>query len=136
MSAPDNIHESSRYNILTAEIEHETNTFCVLPTTLDNFRRYQYIDNPQDIKLQRQGTKTSLGAAFEAAELFAWNITASLCAVANPTGKVTDETFEHLCCKLLEPCHTQKFDGILLNLHGAMVTGICWRYGFMIMAES
>jgi microcystin degradation protein MlrC len=114
---------STQKKVLTAELEHETNTFCVIPTTLENFKSYQYIDNAADIEFKRRGTKSSLGASFEAAEAFNWKLYPTICAVANPTGKVTSDAFETICDTMLAPLKAESFDGILLYLHGAMVTG-------------
>lgn len=114
---------TKKFRVLTAELEHETNTFCVIPTSLQNFRNYQFIDTSAEIELKRRGTKSSLGASFEAADQFRWELVPSLCAVANPTGKVTSEAFEQICEIMFAPLKAQLFDGLLLFLHGAMVTG-------------
>jgi microcystin degradation protein MlrC len=125
MSGAATDSDSRKFRVLTAELEHETNTFCVIPTTLDNFKKYQYIDNAHDIEVQRRGTKSSLGAGFEAADKYGWTLTPTICAVANPTGKVTSDAFETICDIMLAPlkAQPQEFNGILLFLHGAMVTG-------------
>jgi microcystin degradation protein MlrC len=42
---------------------------------------------------------------------------------ATPSGLIKDEAFRHLLTQLLKPLDTQEpFDGILLHLHGSMVT--------------
>ncbi|MER8412998.1 M81 family metallopeptidase [Mesorhizobium sp. M1342] len=103
------------YRILTGEIDTETNTFSKVPTTLKNFELLL----GDEIPPARRGTRTALGAAFEAAEKFGWTLSHPLAAVATPSGTVTNETFEQLCTWLLggaEGCQ-----GALLNLMGAMV---------------
>ncbi|MEI9425748.1 M81 family metallopeptidase [Mesorhizobium sp. Cs1299R1N1] len=106
------------YRILTGEIEHEANTFSKVPTTLEHFRARGLLLG-DEIPPARRGTRTALGAAFEAAEKFGWTLSHPLAASATPGGTVTNETFEQLCAWFLaggEGC-----DGALINLHGAMV---------------
>ncbi|RWL81970.1 MAG: hypothetical protein EOR67_28135 [Mesorhizobium sp.] len=59
------------YRILIGEIEHEANTFSKVPTTLERFRAGTLLLN-DEIPPARRGTRTALGAAFEAAEKFGW----------------------------------------------------------------
>lgn len=115
--------------VLTAEFSHETNTFSVLPTTLESFESQVYICDASQIEMQRRGTRTTLGATYEAADLYNWNLTNTVCATSNPSGKVTNEIWEHIVGLILEPLldknggrGRRSFDGIFLHLHGAMVT--------------
>ncbi|UVK50471.1 M81 family metallopeptidase [Mesorhizobium sp. AR02] len=110
------------YRILTGEIEHEANTFSMVPTTLENFRSGALLLG-EEIPPARRGTRTALGATFEAAEKFGWTLSHPLVASANPGGTVTKETFDQLCAWFLGG--GQGCDGALINLHGAMVAEGC-----------
>lgn len=111
------------FKVLTAEWCHETNTFSKVPTTLANFQAQYCLLTPQEIASQRLGTKTVIGATYEAAEKHGWALTTTLCASANPTGAVTSDTFTTLSTHILQPMlDGERFDGILLHLHGAMVS--------------
>lgn len=111
-----------KFKVLTGEFCHETNTFSIVPTKIENFHRQSYIHSSHKILQSRKDTRTSIGATIEAADLYGWTLEASLIATATPTGRITNETFEDLVGKLLEKLTTDVFDGILLHLHGAMVT--------------
>ena len=67
--------------VLVAEFMHETNTFSVQLTDEQAFRNSSYyIDD--DIRPAFEGTRTSLGAAFEAARRFDWQVVHPLAASA------------------------------------------------------
>ncbi len=104
--------------ILTGEIAHETNTFSIVPTTLDSFRAGTWLRDNEGAA-GRIGTRTALGASFEAAAKYGWQLRHPIAASANPSGTVTDEAFEHLAAALLAAA--DGIDGALLHLHGAMV---------------
>ncbi len=108
------------YRVLTGEIAHETNTFSIVPTTLENFRRRVFL-TANEIPAQRRGTRSEFGATFEAADTFGWTLIHPLAASANPSGMVTSEAFETLAGLLLAGA-AGGIDGALLHLHGAMVT--------------
>ncbi|MES0101724.1 M81 family metallopeptidase [Mesorhizobium sp. M0019] len=110
------------YRILTGEIEHEANTFSKVPTTLEHFR-FGALLLGDEIPPARRGTRTAVGAAFEAAEKFGWTLSHPLVASATPGGMVTKETFEQLCAWFL--AGAEGCDGALINLHGAMVAVGC-----------
>jgi microcystin degradation protein MlrC len=108
-----------RRRVLVAEFMHETNTFSVQLTDEDAFRNSSfYLD--QEIRPAFEGTRTSLGAAFEAAAKFDWDAAHPLATSANPSGRVTDECFETMSSRILDRCVGT--DGILLHLHGSMST--------------
>ncbi|CDX24837.1 conserved hypothetical protein [Mesorhizobium plurifarium] len=106
------------YRILTGEIEHEANTFSKVPTTLEHFRARALLLG-EEIPAARRGTRTALGAVFDAANRFDWTLSYPLAASATPGGTVTGETFEQLCAWFL--AGAEGCDGALINLHGAMV---------------
>jgi len=108
-----------RRRVLVAEFMHETNTFSVQLTDEQAFRNSSYyLDN--EIPQAFRGTRTSMGAAFEAADKFGWDVAHPLVASANPSGRVTDDCFEALAKRILDAC--DGVEGVLLHLHGSMST--------------
>ncbi|MGO4571111.1 M81 family metallopeptidase [Microvirga sp. 2TAF3] len=105
--------------VLVAEFMHETNTFSVQPTDEDAFRNSSYY-LANEIPSALRGTRTSFGAAFEAAEKFGWEVVHPIAASANPSGRVTDGCFDAISKRILDVC--DGVDGILLHLHGSMST--------------
>ena len=105
--------------VLVAEFMHETNTFSVQETGESAFRNSSYyLDN--DIPGAFVGTRTSMGAAFEVAEQFNWNLVHPIATSANPSGRVTDAFFDAVSERILNAC--EGLDGIMLHLHGSMST--------------
>lgn len=110
------------YRVLTGEIKHETNTFSVLPTTLDSYRaRYLYYGD--EVPPQMRGTATELAGIFDASDRFGWRLVHPIAANATPSGPLTAETWQALRDTLLTAAERKgPFDGVVLSLHGAMVT--------------
>jgi microcystin degradation protein MlrC len=105
--------------VLTAEFMHETNTFSVQLTDETTFRNAGVLLGDA-IPPAFRGTRTAIGAAFEAADRFGWDLVHPLTAHANPSGRVTDAAFELFSGTILDAC--DGVDGVLLHLHGAMAT--------------
>src|SRR5271166_4038398 len=61
------------FQVLTGEIAHETNTFSIVPTTLESFRRRTYLTD-NEIPATRRGTHTEFGATFETADKYGWTL--------------------------------------------------------------
>lgn len=97
---------------------HETNTYSPRSTTLDDFARFE-LDIGQSITDRHAGTRTVMGGFLE---LDGIALTPVFSAGAWPAGPVTAETADQLLGLLqtrLEAAGT--LDGVLVNLHGAMV---------------
>jgi microcystin degradation protein MlrC len=107
--------------ILSAEISHETNTFSILPTTLDLYKARRYYRR-EEIAKALSGTKTEMGAHLDAARKYRWELVQPIAAAATPGGKTPSGDWAHLSGAVLEACQEGPFDGVLLSLHGAMVT--------------
>ncbi len=107
--------------VLIAGFMHETNTFSQLPTTLDSYKaRTLYYGDEVTTKMRR--TKTEIAAFIDACERFDWQGVFPVYANATPSGKVTEDVFEHISNVILGSISDQgPFDGICLALHGAMV---------------
>src|ERR1700716_4636902 len=101
---------------------HETNTFSVQKTDMALWRRRAF-HRGNEIPAAFRGTRSALGATFEAADKFGWTLVHPVSANPNPSGIVTDEAFERITAMLLDAVDTKgPIDGVLLHLHGAMVS--------------
>ena len=107
------------FRVLTGGVSHETNTFSKVPTDLESFRRGTLLTS-NEIPGARRGTRSALGATFEAAEKFGWTLVHPVVASANPSGYVTNAAYEKLVGMLIDAA--DGIDGALLHLHGAMVS--------------
>lgn len=111
------------FKILSAEISHETNTFNIRPTGLQNFRDCYLLDGPQAIAA-RGDSNTELAGLLDTGSDHGWDITHVKSAAAGPGGPVTSEAFDAVTASLIAAAYAQ-WDGIFLILHGAMVTDFC-----------
>ena len=107
--------------ILSAEISHETNTFSILPTILALYKARRYYRG-EEIAKAFSGTKTEMGGHLDAAKKYGWELVQPIAAAATPGGKTPAEDWARLSGAVLEACQEGPFDGVLLSLHGAMVT--------------
>ena len=109
------------FRILSAEISHETNTFNIYPTDIQDFQDRYLLDGPSAVA-SRGDSNTELAGVLDVARGHGWEITHTISAAAGPGGRVTDDAFDHLCAPLLAGAAQGNWDGVLLILHGAMVT--------------
>jgi microcystin degradation protein MlrC len=108
--------------VLAARFMHETNTFSRVKTDMAAFRRRDFHLGNQ-IPAAYRGTRSAFGATFEAADTFGWTLIHPVSASANPSGLVTDDAFDTVADMVLRAASEQApIDGVLLHLHGAMVT--------------
>ncbi|HWB48754.1 MAG TPA: M81 family metallopeptidase [Stellaceae bacterium] len=108
--------------VLTGRFMHETNTFSVVKTDMTLWRRRDF-HTENEIPAVFRGTRSALGATFEAADKYGWTLIHPISANANPSGTVTDEAFETIGGMIVGAAERQgPIDGVLLHLHGAMVT--------------
>jgi microcystin degradation protein MlrC len=109
------------FTVLSAQIAHETNTFSLKPTTLDDFRsRALYFDD--QVRAALTNTNTEIGAHIEAAERYGWNLVQPIACSATPSGKTDSDTWRLIKDRLLDVAGSLLVDGVVLALHGAMVT--------------
>ncbi|MES0133180.1 M81 family metallopeptidase [Mesorhizobium sp. M0029] len=111
------------FNVLTAEFGHETNTFNKNSTDYDAFFKY-FVYFGDDAITKRGHVNTELAGFCDCAREYGWKQTHVLSANAQPAGVVTRDAFDRLGGAIIEAAggHNQRPDGILLALHGAMVT--------------
>src|SRR6516165_8214643 len=108
--------------VLIARIMHETNTFSRVKTDMALMRRRDFhLEN--EIPQGFRGTRSALGASFEAADKHGWSLVHPVSANPNPSGIVTDDAFETIVGMIVAAVDAKgPIDGALLHLHGAMVT--------------
>ncbi|MFN0114253.1 MAG: M81 family metallopeptidase [Paracoccaceae bacterium] len=112
------------FSALTAEFAHESNTFSIRPTGLAEFRAHYVLFGAAAIGVR--GThNTELAGFLDVGSKSGWRIDHILSAGAGPGGRVTREAFEALAGPIVGAAATGRHDGILLALHGAMVTDFC-----------
>ena len=114
------------YRVMSAELAHETNTFCVLPTTLADFVERNWLLGEEALAA-RGNLNTPLAGFVDVARTEGWSLSHVLSADAPPAGRVSDEAFEAMSTALLTAWSAcveagQPFDGVLLGLHGAMAS--------------
>jgi microcystin degradation protein MlrC len=109
--------------LLAAMFKHETNTFSPVPTPLERFFGYRpgMLAGPAAVTAHR-GTGSGLGGFIEVADAAGAELEVAVAAEANPSGHVEDDAFERIAAPILEAVSRGGWDGILLDLHGAMVT--------------
>lgn len=98
---------------------HETNVFSPVPTVWESFsRRYR-----QDELIDAfAGTRTVVGGFLDGASALGWEVVPVFGAYATPSGIVTEEALSALRAALQkELAAVGPVDGVLLELHGAMV---------------
>jgi microcystin degradation protein MlrC len=107
--------------IAIAGFMHESNTFAPLPTDLQRFRDASLTYGDAVIPIW-QDAHHEVGGFIEGAARFGYELVPIAMAWATPAGPVTDEFFDHFTEALATGCKLARADGVLLALHGAMVT--------------
>lgn len=105
--------------LVVASFKHETNTFSPVPTDAARFAQRAYHFGPSVPEAFR-GTRTGLGAFLELAAQSGAEVMTPVAAEAAPSGKVHRDVFERVVDALCEAV-ASGCDGVLLDLHGAMV---------------
>jgi len=102
--------------ILIARLNHETNTFSPVPTTLADFAPLYGEDALRD----QRHARTAMAAMIQAAQdIPGVTLVTPVCAMANPSGTVAASAYTDLCQSILD--QVPSCDAIMLDLHGALV---------------
>jgi len=102
--------------ILIARLNHETNTFSPVPTTLADFSPLYGEDALRD----QCHARTAMAAMIQAAQdIPDATLVTPVCAMANPSGTVAASAYTDLCQSILD--QVPGCDAIMLDLHGALV---------------
>jgi len=105
--------------IAIAAFMHESNTFASLPTRPSDFA----VHEPGDLVDQYAGTFGEMAGFIAGAGELGYDLCPILGAEATPSGAVTAEAYEHYVGRILSGLEgADALDGVLLALHGAMVS--------------
>lgn len=107
--------------IVAAELSHETNTFSVLPTDRAAFERAG-LRRGNEILGALRGTATSFAGIIDAAESAGVVLVPALAVWATPSGIVDDVVLGELVGEIIGAIECARPDGVILALHGAMVS--------------
>jgi microcystin degradation protein MlrC len=115
------------FRVAAAQIAHETSAFSAVKTDLAAFAA-SGIELGQDVIETSRGTNTEFGGFITGAAAQGFDLIPLLAVWATPSGLVTAEAIEHLTGLLGDGLRRAMaegpLDGVLLALHGAMVTEI------------
>lgn len=114
------------HHVLTAEFAHESNTFKKGFTVLDDFRSETYLLGDAAIA-ERGDANTELAGFLDAGREAGWTVSHVISAHAGPGARVARAAFDDIAGRICEAvaASRDRLDGILLSLHGAMVTEFC-----------
>ena len=108
--------------LLIAMMKHETNTFSPVPTPLARFGNGPGPLYGEAAIRAYRGTGTGLGAYLDLAAREGAEIVLPIAAGAPPSGPVEDAAYAEITDRICAAAAEGGFDGIMLDLHGAMVT--------------
>ena len=108
--------------IATGCIGHETNTFSKVPTTLESFEKGSYFIG-NNLLTAFSGTSTITGGFIDRAHELEVELVPLLWTFATPSATIEQSAYDNLKKSFLERLEASlPIDGVLLDLHGAMVT--------------
>lgn len=108
--------------ILTIEFRHETNSFCPTPADANAYKNFRWwVGEEVASHCRNNGTEMSAFLdVFDSRKDMELIHSVALCAM--PSGPVTKDVYDFVVEKVLAIIQSHdKFDGILLDIHGAMV---------------
>lgn len=111
---------SGDLRIAIGGVYHETNTFAAGETTASGFRAYQYFTG-DDVR-SMGATRSEMGGFLSGLDERGSLIVPTTYAAAVPSATVSHSTFATLRDRILAGIEAAPVDGVLLTLHGAMVT--------------
>ncbi len=116
------VAQGDRPRIAVAGFLHESNTFSSVKTELRDFTR-QTAEAGRDVLDEWAKTPDEIGGYVEGGRRFGLDLHPTLVARATPSGPVTGEALEAITAEIIRRLkQAGKLDGLLLALHGAMVT--------------
>jgi microcystin degradation protein MlrC len=107
--------------VLIGGLSHETNTFNPRLTDRAAFERRAWLTGDALID-ERRGTNSEIGGFIAGLSAAGVEIVPSAFAAAMPSGVVADVVLEAILDAILATLRRAPVDGLLLSLHGAMVT--------------
>ena len=114
--------ESRTPRIAIGGIIHETHTFAEIRTTLGDFQE-QTLYFGDEVLRHMRGSRSGIGGMIATADAFGWRMAPTAYGSAMPGGIVTENALHTILSELIKQLTAQlPVDGVLLTLHGAMVT--------------
>ncbi len=110
-----------RYRIAAAQLSHETNVFSSVRTDLAAFQRAGLTYGPAILERERS-TNSAFGGFITGAGQHGFELVPILSVWATPAGVVAGDALCTLVAELCDGLRTSSVDGVLLGLHGAMVS--------------
>ena len=112
--------------IAAGGILHETSTFVDQPTTLGDFERGFGLYRGSSVFERFRGSNMCIGGFIDGAAKHGVELVPLLWGFAYPSGLIVREDYERLKAELLDRIASAersggRFDGVLLDQHGAMV---------------
>lgn len=108
--------------IVTGAISHETSTFTPVPTTWESFFERFGDVRGSAILSKFRGTNTPTGGFIEGAEAHGFELIPTIFAEPHPSGPAPRAVYARVLNELLTGiAEAGPIDGVLLELHGAMV---------------
>ncbi len=102
-------------------IMHESNTFATAPTPREQFEQGSLTRGQAMIPVWRDAHH-ELGGFLAGAERHGFEPLPTVMAWATPAGPVDDAVLDEVTSGIIEDCRRRPIEGLLLALHGAMVT--------------
>lgn len=111
--------------VATGGILHETSTFAIRPTTVADFEQGFGLFRGVELPRRFRGTNSCIGGFFDGGEPLGMELVPLLWTFAYPSGLIPAADYQRLLDELLERLRQadaeRRLDGVLLDLHGAMV---------------
>ncbi|AZO77046.1 MULTISPECIES: M81 family metallopeptidase [unclassified Bosea (in: a-proteobacteria)] len=114
------------FTVLTAEFAHESNTFSRCPADYAAFQDRGFALGEAAIAARGEAN-TSIAGFLDIGRPAGWQVIHAISASAQPSGPVTRDAYDRIAGVIVEAAkaHAGSIDGVLLGLHGAMVTEFC-----------
>ncbi|WID96969.1 M81 family metallopeptidase [Bosea vestrisii] len=114
------------FTVLTAEFAHESNTFSRCPADYAAFQDRGFALGEAAIAARGEAN-TSIAGFLDIGRPAGWRVIHAISASAQPSGPVTRDAYDRIAGVIVEAAkaHAGSIDGVLLGLHGAMVTEFC-----------
>jgi microcystin degradation protein MlrC len=111
------------FTVLTAEFSHESNTFSRCPADYAAFED-RGVSFGEAAIAARGDANTPVAGFLDVARPNGWRVVHTISAAAQPSGPVTRDAYERIAGVIVDAAkaHAGAIDGVLLGLHGAMVT--------------
>jgi microcystin degradation protein MlrC len=107
--------------VLAGGIMHESNTFAATPADRKRFEQGSLAFGADVIPIW-EDAHHEFGGFIEGSRRFGFEFVPSVMAWATPSGPVDDAVVDEVVERITTTARSNKLDGVLLALHGAMVT--------------